>query len=69
MKWISPIILVALGVLLLFAGSTAASAEEGVANSIGSLLTSKWTAFGLIIVGVLIFANDEGLLKKAIAKI
>lgn len=63
MKWLSPIILVALGVLLLFAGSSAASAEESVANSIGNFVQSKWVAIGLIVVGGLLFANEKGYLE------
>jgi hypothetical protein len=64
MKWLSPIILVAVGVLLLFAGSSAASAEETVASSIGNFIQSKWVAIGLITVGALLFASEEGYLKR-----
>jgi len=60
----APIILVALGILLLFGGSSAASAEEGVSNAVGNFLQSKWLAFGLIATGALLFAHDEGYLSR-----
>lgn len=59
----APILLVGLGILLLFGGSQAASTEEGVANSIGNLLQSKWLAIGLIATGALLFAHDQGYLE------
>jgi len=67
MKWISaaPIILVVLGLFALFAGPSVASAEEGLANSVGNLLSSKWFAVGLILAGGLWFASEEGYLSKA----
>lgn len=60
----APILLVAIGILILFGGSTAANLEEGVANSIGKVLQSKWLAIGLIAVGALLFANEQGYLKS-----
>ena len=66
MKWLSPIILVGLGILLLFAGSAAASAEESAANSIGNFIGNKWVAIGLILVGALLFANEKGYISKAL---
>jgi len=66
-KWITvaPIILVVVGLFALFAGGTLASAEEGVANSLGNALSSKWLAVGLITAGALWFASEEGYLQKA----
>jgi hypothetical protein len=61
----APLILVALGILMLFAGSAVTSAEEGVANSIGNLLQNKWVAIGFIAAGALLFASDEGYLRRA----
>ena len=61
----APIILVVVGLFALFAGDTLASAEEGVANSIGNALSSKWLAIGLIAAGALWFASEEGYLGKA----
>jgi len=67
MKWITaaPILLVVVGLLALFAGPSVASAEEGVANSLGNALSSKWLAVGLITAGALWFASEEGYLQKA----
>lgn len=67
MKWITvaPIILVVIGLLALFAGPSVASAEEGIANSIGNVISSKWVAIGIILAGALWFASEEGYLKKA----
>lgn len=64
---VAPIILVVLGIFMLFAGSAVASAEEGIAGSIGNLLQNKWLAAGLILAGGLWFASEEGLLKKVLA--
>lgn len=61
----TPIALVILGVLALFAGDKVASAEEGIASSVGNLLSSKWVAIGLILAGALWFASEEGYLSKA----
>lgn len=60
----APIILVALGILILFGGDAAASAEESIAGSIGRFIQSKWLAFGLIVTGALLFAHDEGYLSR-----
>ena len=60
----APIILVVLGVFMLFAGSAVASAEEGIANSLGKFIQNKWIAAGLIIAGALWFASSEGYLSK-----
>jgi hypothetical protein len=60
----APILLVVVGVLILFGGSTAASAEESAANVIGRILQSKWLAVGLIAAGALLFANEEGYLSR-----
>jgi hypothetical protein len=61
---VGPIALVAIGVIALFAGSSVASTEEGIANSIGNLLSNTWVAIGLILAGVLLFAHSEGYLSK-----
>lgn len=58
-----PIGFIGLGLLMLFAGSAVSSAEEGVASSLGNFVQNKWVAFGLIAVGALWFAHDEGYLK------
>jgi hypothetical protein len=65
MKYITaaPFILVVAGVLMLFAGSAVASAEEGAASAIGSFIQNKWVAIGLIVAGALWFAKEEGLLS------
>jgi len=60
----APLILVALGILMLFGGSSAASAEEGIANSLGNFLQNKWLAVGVIAAGALLFAHEEGYLSK-----
>jgi hypothetical protein len=67
MKFVSPIVIVGIGILLLFAGSSAANAEETAANAIGNFLQNKWVAIGIIVVGALLFASQEGLIKKAIS--
>jgi hypothetical protein len=60
----APLLLVAIGVLILFGGSTAANAEETAANAIGRILQSKWLAIGLIAAGALLFANEQGYLER-----
>ena len=59
----APFVLVVAGILMLFAGSAVASAEEGAATSIGNFIQNKWVAVGLIIAGVAWFAHDEGWLR------
>lgn len=61
-----PIALVAIGLFALFAGSQIANTEEGIANSVGNLLSNTWVAIGLIVAGALWFASSEGILTKAI---
>jgi hypothetical protein len=60
----APFILIVIGVLMLFAGSAVASAEEGAANSIGNFLQNKWVAIGLIAAGGLWVASEEGVFSK-----
>jgi len=62
---LGPIFLVGVGIVALFAGSQVASTEEGIATSIGNLLSNTWVAIGLIAVGALWFASSEGYLRKA----
>jgi hypothetical protein len=66
-KWgiIGPVALVALGLFALFAGDSIASTEEGIANSIGNLISNTWVAVGLILAGILLFASNEGYLSRA----
>lgn len=59
-----PVGIVILGILMLFAGSAVASAEEGVSTAIGKFLQNKWVAIGLVLTGILWFAHDEGFLGK-----
>ena len=58
------IVLFGVGLFALFAGDQIASTEEGIANSVGNLLSNTWVAIGLILAGVLLFANETGLLQK-----
>lgn len=58
-----PIIIALAGIFLLFAGSRIADSEERIATAIGNLVASKWIAGGLILIGGLWFASEEGLLK------
>jgi hypothetical protein len=61
---IGPLALVAVGIFALLAGSQIASTEEGIANSVGNLLSNTWVAIGLILAGMLLFAHSEGWLEK-----
>jgi hypothetical protein len=61
---IGPIALMAIGLFAIFAGSSIASTEESIANSIGNLLSNKWVAIGLIVTGGFILAHNEGYLSK-----
>jgi hypothetical protein len=60
------IVLFGVGLFALFAGDQVASAEEGIANSLGNLLSNTWVAVGLILAGGILFANETGLLSKAV---
>lgn len=60
----APILVLIAGVVLLFAGSAFASAEEGIAASIGKFAQNKWIAVGLIVAGGLWFAHEEGYLTR-----
>lgn len=56
--------LLAIGIFALFAGDQIASTEEGIANSVGNLLSNTWVAIGLITAGSIWLASDLGLLKR-----
>ena len=65
-KGLVPITLIIAGVLMLFAGSAVASAEESASNAIGNFLQNKWVAIGLIVAGAVWFASEEGYLKRLV---
>ena len=60
----APIVFVVAGILMLFAGSAVASAEEGVASSVGNFIQNKWLAAGMILAGTLWFGYEEGYFPK-----
>lgn len=60
----APIVLVVAGIMMLFAGSALANAEQGVASSAGNFLQNKWVAAGMIIAGALWFGYEEGYFPK-----
>jgi hypothetical protein len=62
-----PIGVLAVGLLLLFGGSALENAEEGIANSFGSILGNTWFAVGLLIVGGIWLYSTTGHFKRITA--
>lgn len=62
-----PIAVLAVGVILLFGGSALESAEEGVANSVGSILGNTWFALALLIAGGIWLYSTTGHFKHLTA--